>query len=281
MKIILVTKEGLALSCIEKKSRFENYYQRWPTKGILFDNMNLSKGELKDTIEDSWGKGAHYTVSTVIPYDKKTFAQTGCGPNFEGGLISQCTCRHDIRSTWFSLKEWKNNWLAGFTGYGQKSCGTSYLFYLIKVREPFESFKDIFDYYLHMDKRIIEAKRTDKNPIGDLYYPKRNLKNKHDVDSYLESHEYHSHKDSKNRLKDINYPEYTRCYKKRIIDKHPSLLLGDVKNSYLWSKPEIIYKGGKAPRHKPWNNIESFLKMLEPAPKRDLPVKDIRKFRQC
>ena len=109
-------------------------YQEYPKIASFEKNMNLELSEFKDQVRGELNEGVHYTVSSVVPSESRTgFIQTGCGPNFSGGIISQCTCRHDIRARWFTSDEWKEKWLAGFTGYSKKKCGASYLFYLIKI----------------------------------------------------------------------------------------------------------------------------------------------------
>lgn len=254
-------------STIKNEEKKAILFQEWPTEGILAENMDLNLSELDKRIRHSYGGGAHYTVKSVEPSRKgdNTFIQAGCGPNFEGGLISQCTCRHDIRAKWYTLTGWRSKWLAGFTGYGKNRCGDSYLFYLMKIDTTFSSFKQLYDEYQRRDRNLIKVKRADKNPFGDLYYPKKEvIGNEYDITYYEGLHRDHSHKKIKRRLKDINYPEFTKKYLKNVTDQHASLLLGDVEHSFLWKTPMIRYKRRHAPRHHKWKDIASFLDNLEP-----------------
>jgi hypothetical protein len=246
------------------------YYQEWPKRGILKDNMNLCSDVLEQKIENEFGSGTHYTVKSIIPSQSRdSFIQTGCGPNFEGGIISQCTCRHDIRAKYYSSDEWESKWLAGFTPYSQKRCGGSYLFYLMRIKKTFQSFQELHEHYQNTNHKLIEVKSTENNPLGDLYIPiNKDSSACHDPDNYTNSRSDHSHYGETGKLHDINYPKYLQKHKKTRTDKQATLLIGDPEFSFLWNKPIIMHKGGKAPRHKKYSNIQSFFDML-------IPVSDV------
>jgi len=262
-------------STIKGEEIISNPLQKWPTEGILAEkNMDLNLAELDSRIRDIFEGGAHYTVTSVEPSRicYNTFIQTGCGPNFEGGLISQCTCRHDIRASWYGLEEWQSKWLAGFTGWGRDRCGDSYLFYIMKIEKAFPSFKKLYDEYQSRDINLIKVKRADKNPFGDLYYPKKEgISDDYDINSYENLHTNHPHNKCKRRLQDVNYPEFTKRFLNKITEKHASLLLGHLKYSFLWKTPMIRYKGEHAPWHGKWSDIKSFLDNLEPVLNPKLP----------
>ena len=48
------------------------FYQRWPT---ITDSINLELSELKKHVADRFNGGAFYTLTTILPKDKKTFVQ--------------------------------------------------------------------------------------------------------------------------------------------------------------------------------------------------------------
>jgi hypothetical protein len=134
----------------------------------------------------------------------------------------------------------------------------------MKIRNSFETFKKLYEYYKKYDEKIIEVKRSDKNPLGDLYIPiDKELEDEYNPAQYHDACEKHSHYGPEGKLHDINYPNFTEKHRKKKVDKHAKLLLGDLEHSYLWNEPKIRYIGGKAPRHKKWDNIQEFLDMLE------------------
>lgn len=234
-------------------------YQKYPSNNRLTKNMNLGSEELLTRVSPR-ETGCFYKLSTVLPSEDSTeFRHIGSGPNFQGGLISQCTCRHDIRAKWYSLKEWKSKWIAGITS--KTNLGASYLFYLIKVQKTFSSYKSLFDYYTQIDPQIIEAKSAEVNRLGDLYIPNEHITDLYDLDNYR-YHPEHSHRDEKNRLKDINYPKYTQHYMKSGTSKHATLLLGDPNHSYLWSKPLMKFRKDNAPRSGKYDSLTEFLQLF-------------------
>src|SRR6266550_5942511 len=60
-----------------------------------------------------------YIVTTIKTTPDFQLCQTGSGPNFDGGRITLCTCKHKDRATFDPLKDqpdpWKNVWVAGLT----------------------------------------------------------------------------------------------------------------------------------------------------------------------
>ena len=80
----------------------------------------LDIDELRERIAAA-GSPDHMTVYgyviTTVELRDGLFDQTGSGPNFDGGLITLCTCKHDLRAR-MHTEEWlKNQWIAGFTSW--------------------------------------------------------------------------------------------------------------------------------------------------------------------
>jgi len=232
--------------------------------------MNRTLSDLKNEIKNESVFVEAYKVSTVKgSQDTTSFIQTGCGPNFEGGLLSQCMCRHDIRQR-HTCEEWENNWIAGITGK-LSMCGKSedtYLFYLMKVDKAFCSFKHLWDYYTVVNPSLIEAKQTTTNVLGDLYIPiNDDIDDVWNVSNYMGSIKGHPHFNKKNKLKDINYPEWRKhkAQKKRKKlrrVKNANLLLGDIDRSYLWKNPNIRAVGWHNIRAKRYT-MKDFIKILK------------------
>jgi len=238
-----------------KCNAVEEIYQKWPTEGKLKDNMNLTLEELKERLKNESGEVYSYVVTTV-KYRNGEFLQTGSAPNFQGNLITLCTCKHLMR-TWKGVSEWKGIWIAGFT-----SMGLNYLFYLMKVSEAYPSHKALWE---NLPEEARKVKNARYNPCGDVYEPKPNIKNEFDPSQYYEPIKNHLHakrckpaKCKRNECpwhKDINYID-------RRTKRRPALLVGDPTFSFLWSRPMIYFKY-KHPRQKVFRNIRSFILSLE------------------
>jgi len=217
-------------------------YQEYPKEGKLKDNMNLTLSELLNKLRNQQELIYAYVIRTV-QYKNNKLLQRGCGPNFEGGLITLCTCKHYMR-TWRDVPAWKGMWVAGFTRFNLIDDKKNYLFYLMKVREAFSSHSRIWNF---LDCEARTAKNARGNPLGDVYEPRKKIEDEFDYLNYHTPVENHVHATENLWHEDINY---TNWYGKR-----PALLVGDLEHSFLWFLP-IIRLEGKHPRTKIWQMKE-------------------------
>lgn len=107
--------------------------QSFPESGLLADNSNLGLGNLADRIRKVRGGAYSYVVSTVnLNPNNLGFEQHGSAPNFQGNVLTLCTCKHQMRSR-LSADQWHGDvWLVGFTSRTIYA-GRHWLFYLAKV----------------------------------------------------------------------------------------------------------------------------------------------------
>src|SRR2546428_8956797 len=83
-----------------------------------------------------------YIVTSIntVPPDFQ-LQQTGSGPNFDGGRITLCTCKHKDRATFHRSSDpndpWKNVWVAGLTSKSEDPSRS--LAYLMCVERSFLS----------------------------------------------------------------------------------------------------------------------------------------------
>ena len=89
--------------------------QPFPEVGQLADNSNLPLPLLARRIKGVQGRACSYVVRSV-KLDRSTlcFEQHGSAPNFQGGVLTLCTCKQQMRSSQ-SADERSNVWIAGFT----------------------------------------------------------------------------------------------------------------------------------------------------------------------
>ena len=90
--------------------------QPFPETGLLAHNSNLRLVNLANRIRTVRGRAYSYVVRTVkLNQNTLSFEQHGSAPNFQGDVLTLCTCKHQMRSR-LSAEEWQDDvWIAGFT----------------------------------------------------------------------------------------------------------------------------------------------------------------------
>ncbi len=237
-------------------------FQDWSSIGQLKQNLNLSLSELQLEIDST--EPIYYYVSTSVirkPTNGHSFLHTSCGPNFEGGILTNFTCRRDIR-TWNVDGGWHNKWIAGVTGVNgasDENPNRRYLFYLMQVAEIYHSQMEIWRKESNiLTQEVKQIKNATKNPFGDIFPPLPNASDddQYCVESYQKPISNHVHyKDNKGWMKDINYPPNDST-------KQQVYLVGHPKRSYLWSKPLIYLEREQNWRNRTNDNIQHFLTQL-------------------
>jgi len=211
--------------------RVQHAYQPYPQIGLLAKNINPTLKNLQQQIGTGLDHIYCYIVKSVK--NKNSFLQQqGCGPNWQGGLITLCTCKHFMR-TFLDLESWKGTWIAGFTT-ADAGNGSNAIVYLMRVEKAFDSHHDMW-YALPNETRWAKDAHRKGNVFGDIYRPKSKLTDdkKFSADSYYEPCDSHAHGQDNGWHNDLDYSHYKR---------HAALLLGEEKNSFLWSKPTIKAK---------------------------------------
>ncbi len=232
------------------KNCAQKEFQQMPTTGQLQKNMNLSLQQLKEKIKQTptdQNQIFTYKLST-ISIENNALRQTGSAPNIEGGIITLCTCKHYHRSR-NSQQQWENRWIAGFTTIGITPKRVPHLFYLMKVQKTYTSQKEIYN---NLPKHIINKKNTKNNTFGDIYQPKPTIEDPYDPTHYCEPTKTHSHYRKCEWHKDISYK-----------GKRHLMIVGDPKQSYLWSKPLIYRDMPTDPRTKITGTMDEFLSYLK------------------
>lgn len=226
--------------------------QEWPKEGELKKNMNKTLSDLKKLIRDKDGEVYSYVLTTVKMDSHGGFVQKGSAPNFQGGYITLCTCKHYMR-TWRTPDAWKNVWIAGFTRINILSDDRNYLFYLMRVQEAFRSHKELWNW---LSENAREAKSASRHKCGDVYEPLPTCTDPFDPNHYQKPIKKPEHVHLKNNLwhKDIDY-------KNLKTGRRPALLIGSPTYSFIWSQPRIYFKN-KLSRIKKWNNIKDFIQLL-------------------
>jgi len=211
------------MSCISDLS------QPFPQTGHLAENLNLSLDDLLKI--DTTNAIVYSYIVRTVKNSEGHFIQTGSAPNFQGDVITLCTCKHRMRTSLHKMLDWKNKWIAGFTGV-EAGNGSNALFYLMKVGYVFESYSDFWN-SKEISRETKQAKAARFHRCGDIYEPKDTYSSPFDYQSYERPCKEHSHYKDNIWHKDIDYKGYKR--------RKPVLLAGDTDYSFLWIKPEIVY----------------------------------------
>lgn len=220
----------------------KNDYQTMPHKGKLAKNLNMPLEALVEKIAPFQQDEVYFYVVKTVEYSKGRFYQTASAPNFQGDLITLCTCEHQMRSA-RDANSWQNIWVAGYTSYSYVD--EHKLFYLMKIAMSFESHRDLW-FSDSIPRKTKSAKAANKDKFGDIYQPKKKMNAPYSYISYLRPCKQHVHCDPCLWHKDI---KYTKGYGGR----SPALLVGDPRFSFLWDSPIVSFqpKIGRHFRTKP------------------------------
>ena len=217
--------------------------QRFPKTGRLAEQSNIDLSSLRKRLRGQSGVVHCYVVRT-IEYPADEFVHTGSGPNFQGGLITLCTCKHQMRSR-RGLRDWRGAWVAGFTSLGKvPGDHVNHLVYLMKVGQAYTSHRDLW-HALSAAQR--EAKAADTNPLGDVFRPRSPVGDWFDPKSYIPPGPDHSHCAGNRWQEDID------------DHRRPPLLVGDPDLSLLWSRPLITWPRSRIARDYQRHSMTEFL----------------------
>src|SRR5262245_50172452 len=67
---------------------------------------------LKSMLQKTEGELYLYTQHQIFQNEQQQFLQTRSSPNWEGGLVTYATCKHNMRTY---NREWLVTWIAGLT----------------------------------------------------------------------------------------------------------------------------------------------------------------------
>lgn len=206
--------------------------QPFPTNGPIRLNCGLS--ELRRQVAGGDGDCYVYIIDTVKTNASGEFCQEGSGPNWQGGRITLCTCKHWMRS-FRDPQGWERCWIAGFTG--RKHDGHHWLVYLMQVKHALESHAELWQSG-KLPPRALAAKLASRNSLGDLFEPLSSCKDgrEYSFTCYRKPVMHHSHAGMRwpdQWHEDIDYQGTGR--------RRPALLVGNPKLSYLWSQKRIRY----------------------------------------
>jgi hypothetical protein len=230
--------------------------QPFPSSGLLAENLGLPWPVLKSQIGKIQDRAYSYIVRTVkLDHERPTFEQHGSAPNFQGGVLTLCTCKHQMRAT-RSTEDWQGVWVAGFTSRTIHA-GRHWLFYLAKIKTAHESHSDLWS---AMKVRSRNAKAADAHFLGDIFKPKSPLPTGNTCFSstrYITpaAHAHRQHRGDKGWHNDINYYLAAKY-------RHPPLLVADPQQTFLWDDPMICFAGDHCRNFRKWSSLTELVAQL-------------------
>jgi hypothetical protein len=172
-----------------------------------------------------------YVVASVERRPDGGHAQFGTSPNFQGGLLTLCACKHHMRCG-SQFRHPGGVWVAGITAAGVGGGGGRYLFYLMLVGMRADSQVEMWE-QLPYDVR--DAKSASRHPLGDLFEPRRlglTGEARYRVENYRPPCPDHDHAAG-------DPPHWFSDVDTRYGTRRPVLLAGNPQRSWLWSRPMI------------------------------------------
>jgi hypothetical protein len=234
--------------------------QPFPESGLLADNSNLHLGSLADRIRKVRDGAYSYVVSTVkLNPNNVGFEQHGSAPNFQGNVLTLCTCKHQMRSR-LSADQWHGDvWLVGFTS-PMIYAGRHWLYYLAKVESAHDSHSDLWS---RMDASTRNAKAAHVQFLGDIYKPKspRPTDDARFTPSRYVMPPIHAHRRDRSDTSwhnDINYYLASRS-------RHPPLLVADPRWTFLWDEPMIFFAEDHCRDYFKWPSLHELVARLREA----------------
>jgi hypothetical protein len=207
------------------------------------------------------------TIKTAQPAFQ--LQQTGSAPNFDGGRITLCTCKHKDRATFKPGKDetdpWKDVWVAGLTSKSEDPSRS--LAYLMCVERSFLSQVDL---WRALPSRSRHAKSASQFDRGDLFEPKAEAEH----DPYNPAH-YHAPTVGGHVHSSVDHPQmwhedvmqWKRYSKRHGLQLRPHrLLLGLASQSYRWLNVRMVLKLdaiGVSAHHRMYASLNEFVANLQ------------------
>lgn len=199
-----------------------------------------------------------YVVATVQPV-QGPFQQRGSGPNWQGNLITLCTCKHTMRAT-LKPEEWmRGKWVVGLTGWSRAFANTQSLVYLMKIGSAYSSHAELVQSLQNAGlSAVVAAKDASVHPLGDIMTPSQSGFDWHDPFAYSAPVLGHAHRkteDSTDWHRDVDH--------RTKWGTRPALLVGDPEHSFRWTRPIVQRcKPGHTRPYRIWS-LREFLNDLE------------------
>jgi hypothetical protein len=228
-------------------ARVPSDHQPFPDYGPLHAHLDLTLEQLAEALRHGPSGDVYVYVVETVDLRGRRLAQSGNSPNFQGGVVTLCACKHQMRSWPAFGRSGHPVWIAGVTRSGLVDGRRRYLFYLIYVPLT-HRFRSQAEMWESLPPETRQAKSAAFSPLGDVYEPlHEGLRGEAAlaVENYRPPCNEHGHLDSGTWPEDIN-----KRYRYR---GRPDMLRGDPDRSFLWTRPAIrLNESLPLPREPGW-----------------------------
>jgi hypothetical protein len=233
--------------------------QPYPSSGRLGSNLGLTLPILTARLSKRNDMAYSYVVRSVkCMQGTATFEQHGSAPNFQGDVLTLCTCKHQMRAS-LAAEEWEGVWLAGVTSRTIHD-GKHWLFYLARIESARESHAEL---WTSMGAGSRRAKAAHRHYLGDIFKPKLPMPTtdarfslSRYVSPRLHAHRWRDQAGWHNGWhNDINYRLARRL-------RHPPLLMADPRLTFLWAEPMIYFARRHCRNYLKWSSLQELLVLL-------------------
>jgi len=198
--------------------------QPYPRRGPLSRQIDPTWEALRERVPAS-AQVYRYVVATVENVHDH-FVQHGSGPNWQGGILTLCTCKHAMR-TFREPQDWPDTWIAGFTGV-KAGGGRNALVYLTRITAAYSALWRS-PLLTQQAKRVKLAKLEG---LGDIFEPREGVNLPYAARGYQPPCKQHVHRQNNSWHNDINYVGASK--------RRAALLVGDPAQTYLWQRPTLL-----------------------------------------
>jgi len=169
-----------------------------------------------------------YTQHEIF-FEDELFKHTRTSPNWEGGMVTYGTCKHNLRTFDRGPAGWEGTWLAGLC---PKHCQSNALLFVGVVRYAFAGNYCLGQWVKHTAPQTWKVKQADGNPRGDLYTPRHQ-----DLDD-TQQHDHTYYVEPAGHTRSVEF------YKKSPGSRSTR---EDGKIPKWWRDLEYVGKGGRRP----------------------------------
>jgi hypothetical protein len=233
--------------------------QPFPSGGHLRNNLGLPLPPLIARLGQLKHRAYSYVVRTVNwNHETETFEQNGSAPNFQGDLLTLCTCKHQMRAS-RAAEGWPGVWLAGFTSRTILN-GKHWLFCLAKIESAHKSHADLWRSMKASSRR---AKAAHTHYLGDLFKPKTPTPT---GDARFSPNRYISPRLHAHRWRDEDgwHNDWHNDIQYYLADQygHPPLLVADPRLTFIGNEPMIYFAEDHCRNYLKWPSLRDLLALL-------------------
>jgi hypothetical protein len=236
-------------------------FQPLPAKNLWPGHLDLTMKELTQLpaqpVKQQPTSVYSYVVTSIHLDEEQRLRQRGSGPNFQGGRITLCTCKHRMRAA-LEVEQWPGQWIVGLSSR-RRYQNRHWLVFITRVQEAYASHAELWQALPAAARR---AKSARQHIHGDLFEPRERAKAKSlqaspfDPESYHDPIEGHRHELIEQWQKDVASEAWGR---------RSALLVGDPAQSWIWTEPRLFYKRDMTQGYTKFPSLPEFLAQLEEA----------------